>query len=65
VLDPQMSEVAPPKLPDMARAGLMSASAGSTGSEWQVQPVRQQSTDNIGKRIYPQGGNALTGRRVY
>lgn len=64
-LDPQMSEVAPPKLPDMARAGLMAASAGSAGGAWQAQPVQQMGTGDIGKRIYPPGGTALTGKRVY
>lgn len=64
-LDPQMVEVAPPKLPDMARAGLMGASAGATGGAWNVQPVQQANTGDLGKRIYPPGGTALTGRRVY
>lgn len=63
-LDPQMVEVAPPKLPDMARAGLMNASAGSSGA-WQAQPVQQMNTGDLGKRIYPPGGTALTGKRVY
>lgn len=65
VLDPQMSEVEPPKLPDMARAGLLGASAGSTGGAWQVQPIQQMNTGDLGKRIYPPGGTGLTGRRVY
>lgn len=63
-LDPQMVEVAPPKMPDVMRAGLNGASAAATG--WQAQPVQQAATGDIGKRIYPPGGTALTQRgRVY
>lgn len=62
-LDPQMVEVAPPKLPDVARAGLSGASAAATG--WSAQPTKQLSSGDIGKRIYPPGGTALTGKRVY
>jgi|PlaIllAssembly_1097288.scaffolds.fasta_scaffold267277_2 hypothetical protein len=64
VLDPQMSEVAPPPMPNVARQGLLSASGASTG--WNAQPVSQMDTKDIGKRIYPPGGTALTQRgRVF
>lgn len=65
VLDPQMVEVEPPPMPNIARQGLMSA-VGSGGGGWNVERINPMDTSQIGKRIYPQGGTALTQRgRVY
>lgn len=65
MLDPQQVEVAPPEMPSVARSGLMSASA-SSGAGWKEQPVQQLDSSNLGKRIYPPGGTALTQRgRVF